>query len=120
MRPQFVLLDLQLPKVGGLEVLRQLRENERTSLLPVVILTTSMEEGDLVNSYKLGANSYIRKPADFNQFTGMIKHLVAYWLVLNEPPADDWRRKMTLTWLACDDTGKTSTGLLRLFKAFFM
>ena len=78
--PQLVLLDLKLPKVDGLEVLRQVREDERTSLLPVVILTSSKEENDLAKSYKLGANSYIRKPVDFIQFSDAIKNMGLYWL----------------------------------------
>ena len=84
--PEVVLLDLKLPKIDGLEVLRRLRADERTRLLPVVILTSSKEESDLMNGYKLGANSYIRKPVDFVQFTEAVKHLKLYWLVLNEKP----------------------------------
>ena len=84
--PQLVLLDLKLPKIDGLEVLRQVREDERTCMLPVVILTSSKEENDLAKSYKLGANSYIRKPVDFKQFSDAIKNLGLYWLVLNEVP----------------------------------
>ncbi len=83
--PIVVLLDLKLPKVDGLEVLRRLRADERTLLLPVVILTSSKEEQDLVNGYRLGANSYIRKPVDFSQFMEAIRQLGLYWLVLNEP-----------------------------------
>lgn len=86
--PQLVLLDLKLPKIEGLEVLRRLREDDRTSLLPVVVLTSSDEELDIVSSYKLGANSYIRKPVDFRQFTEAVQQLGLYWLVLNQgPPA---------------------------------
>jgi two-component system, response regulator len=84
--PQVILLDLKLPKVDGLEVLRQLRENENTQLLPVVILTSSKEEQDLITGYSLGANSYIRKPVDFAQFMEAIRQLGLYWLVLNELP----------------------------------
>ncbi len=84
--PEVILLDLKLPKVDGLEVLRRLRSDERTRLLPVVILTSSKEEQDLTNGYRLGANSYIRKPVDFEQFVEAVRNLGLYWLVLNEPP----------------------------------
>ena len=84
--PALVLLDLKLPKVDGLEVLRRVRADARTRLLPVVILTTSREEQDLANGYQLGANSYIRKPVDFGQFTEAVRQLGLYWLVLNEAP----------------------------------
>jgi two-component system, response regulator len=84
--PQVVLLDLNLPKLDGLEVLRRVRADERTKLLPMVILTSSNEEADRINGYGLGANSYVRKPVDFNQFTEAARQLGLYWLVLNECP----------------------------------
>ena len=83
--PQLTLLDLKLPKVDGLEVLRRLRADELTRLLPVVILTSSNEEQDRVNGYGLGANSYVRKPIDFGQFINAVRQLGLYWLILNEP-----------------------------------
>ncbi len=85
LKPTVVLLDLKLPRVDGLEVLRRLRD-ERTKLLPVVVLTTSSEEQDMLNSYSLGCNSYIRKPVDFVQFSEAIRQLGMYWLLMNEPP----------------------------------
>lgn len=84
--PQVILLDLKLPKIDGLEVLRRIRADERTRLLPVVVLTSSNRERDIIDSYKLGANSYVRKPVDFEQFVLATRTLGLYWLVLNEPP----------------------------------
>ena len=84
--PQVVLLDLKLPKMNGLDVLRRLRDDERTKPLPVVVLTSSDEERDIIESYGLGANSYIRKPVAFAQFTEAVRQLGLYWLVLNQPP----------------------------------
>jgi two-component system response regulator len=87
--PQVVLLDLKLPRLDGLEVLERLRANPTTRLLPVVILTSSTEERDLVNGYSLGANSYVRKPVDFEQFAESVKQLGLYWLVLNQRAPTD-------------------------------
>lgn len=84
--PKVILLDLKLPKVDGLEVLRRLKSDERTKVIPVVVLTSSTEERDLVESYKLGANSYIAKPVDFDSFVRAVAELGLYWLLLNQPP----------------------------------
>ncbi len=83
--PEVILLDIKLPRLDGLEVLKRLREDERTQLVPVVILTSSKEEQDLIQGYALGANSYVRKPVDFDEFMGAVRQLGLYWLVLNEP-----------------------------------
>jgi two-component system response regulator len=83
-QPQVMLLDLNLPKISGLDVLRKLRADERTRLVPVVVLTSSLEDEDIINSYSLGANSYVRKPVDFAQFTESVKTLGLFWLLLNE------------------------------------
>jgi len=84
--PVVILLDLNLPGIDGLEVLRRIRQDDRTKLFPVVVLTSSTEERDLNRSYRLGANSYIRKPVDFLEFTETVRHLATYWLQRNEPP----------------------------------
>ena len=84
--PRVVLLDLKLPKVDGLEVLREIKNDPRTKAIPVVILTTSREEKDLVNGYQRGVNCYIQKPVDFNQFRKTVKQLGLFWLVVNQPP----------------------------------
>ena len=84
--PAVVILDLKLPKVDGLEVLQRMRADERTKFVPVVVLTSSKEEKDMVNSYKFGANSYVQKPVDFTQFVEAARQLGLYWLVINEPP----------------------------------
>ena len=86
--PAVVLLDIKLPKIDGIEVLKRLRADERTKLLPVVILTSSREESDLINGYKFGCNSYVRKPVEFEEFSKAIKELGLYWLLLNEPPVE--------------------------------
>jgi two-component system, response regulator len=84
--PVVTLLDIKMPKVDGLEVLREIRGHQVTRLMPVVVLTSSSEQQDMIESYKLGANSYVRKPVDFDQFLGAAQQLGLYWMVLNEPP----------------------------------
>jgi two-component system response regulator len=85
--PQVVLLDLNMPRMNGLELLRRIKGNERTKFLPVVILTTSNEDKDKIEGYKIGVNSYVRKPVDFHQFTEAVRQLGLYWLLLNESPS---------------------------------
>jgi CheY-like chemotaxis protein len=82
--PQLVLLDLKLPKVDGLQVLKEIRSNEKTKLLPVVVLTTSKEDSDVVTAYRLGTNAYVRKPVDFNEFSDAVRTLGLFWLILNQ------------------------------------
>jgi len=84
--PQLVLLDLKLPRLGGLEVLERLRTDPRTRLIPIVVLTSSSEEEDIIASYRLGANSYVRKPVEFHRFADAVRQLGLYWLLLNQPP----------------------------------
>jgi two-component system response regulator len=84
--PHVMLLDLKLPRIDGLEVLRRVRADERTRVLPVVILTSSIEERDRIDGYRLGANSYVRKPVDFTEFVEAVRQLGLYWLLLNQPP----------------------------------
>lgn len=91
--PSVVLLDLKLPKVGGLEVLRQLKTDEKLKMVPVVILTSSHEDRDMVEGYKLGTNAYVVKPVDFHQFVDAIKHIGAFWAVINEPPPGSMQKR---------------------------
>ncbi|MGB9071658.1 MAG: response regulator [Terriglobales bacterium] len=92
--PRLILLDLKLPKVDGMEVLKRLKADARTKTIPVVILTSSKEERDLVNGYNLGANSYIQKPVDFDQFRDTVKNVGLYWLLINQPPVFDGPPRM--------------------------
>ena len=92
--PKLILLDLKLPKVDGMEVLRRIKGDPRTKTIPVVILTSSKEERDLVNGYGLGANSYIQKPVDFGQFRETVKSVGLYWLLINQPPVSDATARM--------------------------
>ena len=87
-QPEVVLLDLKLPKMDGLEVLRRIRADERTMYLPVVVLTSSNAQKDLVESYRLGANAYVRKPVEFEEFSEAVSQVGLFWLILNEPPAE--------------------------------
>ncbi|SRR5258708_4087906 len=95
--PRVVLLDLKLPKVDGIEVLQAIRQNERTKLIPVVVMTSSREQKDLVESYKLHVNSYIQKPVDFDQFQQIVGQLGLYWLVVNQPPPADNAAQIALS-----------------------
>jgi CheY-like chemotaxis protein len=85
--PKFILLDLKMPKINGLEVLKQLRENDTTKYIPIIILTSSQDKKDIINGYELGANSYIIKPIDFVKFHQVVQQIASYWLVLNEQPS---------------------------------
>lgn len=85
-QPKIILLDLKMPKVGGIEVLKRIREDERTKNIPVAVMTSSKEERDIVDSYKLGVNSFIVKPVDFDKFTSCVKEIGFYWLLINQPP----------------------------------
>ena len=91
--PSVVLLDLKLPKVGGLEVLRQLKTDETLKMVPVVILSSSHEDRDMLEGYKLGTNAYVVKPVDFHQFVDAIKHIGAFWAIINEPPPGSMQKR---------------------------
>lgn len=87
--PEIILLDLKIPKLDGIDVLKSIKSNSKTKLLPVIVLTSSLEEKDLFNAYDLGANSYVRKPVDFNEFVDSIQKIASYWLQLNKSPISD-------------------------------
>jgi CheY-like chemotaxis protein len=93
--PKLVLLDLKMPKIGGLEVLKELKGDPRTKSIPVVIMTSSKEERDMIDSYNLGVNSYIQKPVDFEQFRQTVKTLGLYWLIVNQPPLNHETQHLT-------------------------
>lgn len=92
--PAVMLLDLKLPKVDGLEVLQQIKSDERLKMIPVVVLTSSHEEKDMMRSYKLGVNAYVVKPVDFHEFVNAVKELGAFWAVVNEPPPGSMKKKL--------------------------
>lgn len=94
--PRLVLLDLKLPKVDGLDVLKEIKADPRTRAIPTIVLSSSREEKDMVSSYHLGANSYIQKPVDFDQFEDAVKQLAQYWLVVNQPPPENAFRPLSI------------------------
>src|SRR5207244_11030789 len=108
--PQLVLLDLRLPRINGLEVLQQLRAHDRTRRLPIVVLTSSIEEPDLIDSYNLGANSYIRKPVDFTEFTEAVRQLGLYWLVINQAAPREGAAGSVVRQSGCVRRGTASDG----------
>ena len=108
--PKLVMLDLKLPKVDGMEVLKQVKADPRTRIIPIVVMTSSKEERDLVASYNLGANSYIQKPVDFEQFRGTVKTIGLYWLVINQPPVAQDSPPIAGTTLAGTNLAGTTAG----------